>query len=1024
MNMRKIIAVLAAVLMLCCVIPMGAMSVSAAPGDVIIDADFNDGMDGFNNYSVADGALVLDGTSANWANSYAYTNAIKPNTTYQVNFRAKADTNKSLSFKINNGWVDTNVSASADITTEWAEYELLLTPDSNLTDPIFTIQTGTYAVDGTVYYIDYVTVKEYQDPADIGKVINTSFEDGLTGWATDSSASLYTDDAYEGSNSLKLSNTGYYASAATQEVPVKANTAYELVWYSKRLSGTGAFNIILCQTVSPWANYTRVAGQNWMNETSGNWVKNSYTVNTGDNTSMLIKWTSERSGDAGEILLDAIQLIEIKEASDDGFIKNGDFETGKANPWTLYSDSVVSADAAKDGDYGLYVKHPSGNWNGTAYQDFTVEVGKTYVVTMDVKALSNGQNIQIQNPIGTNVGSNWYTKTDWNTLTYEFTATATDARINICGGGTGGNEEIYVDNVFVFEKKDASSDGYIVNGDFETGETAPWSLHQSTVISADAAHTGNFGVHIVGVGNWGGLLEQDISGLVVGHTYRFSFWMKMNHQGVNVKIGDSYLGWYTAVGDWTLVTHEFTATATTAKILINGGGDGNADPSIAADLYVDDFSIVELIDPSFDGYIYNGDFETGDLHPWDNLWGSCPTVEIVEGMDGGYGLHIVSGKWLHVRQTGITVEANTWYKVTMWAKNTNNMCVLVKDGGDSDNLLNNNFSAGDEWTEISYVFNSGEYTTIILSLMGGDYDEDGERYGTFDNISMEVTEEPACEHKYDDCLDVDCNLCGEIREAGHSLTYFEAVVAANCQETGHDEYWYCENCGCYFGDAEASWQHNPGWLFTTGECVRPEDAADCATVPCEVCGEDVYGYGEHDVLACKGGTCSKCNAEIEGCGCQNYDTPACEDGVCYYCGGFVAGFGHENGAWAPCLDGECSYGCGLTYPATEDHVDEDADDYCDTCWNHLAHIDEDADGWCDICWSEIPQEPVEILYGDANGDGIVDGLDEILLAQYNAGWEVELDMVAADANGDGIVDGLDEILLAQYNAGWEVTLGA
>ena len=38
MNMRKIIAILSAALLLCAAIPMGALSVAAAPGDVIIDA--------------------------------------------------------------------------------------------------------------------------------------------------------------------------------------------------------------------------------------------------------------------------------------------------------------------------------------------------------------------------------------------------------------------------------------------------------------------------------------------------------------------------------------------------------------------------------------------------------------------------------------------------------------------------------------------------------------------------------------------------------------------------------------------------------------------------------------------------------------------------------------------------------------------------------------------------------------------------------------------------------------------------
>ena len=196
--------------------------------------------------------------------------------------------------------------------------------------------------------------------------------------------------------------------------------------------------------------------------------------------------------------------------------------------------------------------------------------------------------------------------------------------------------------------------------------------------------------------------------------------------------------------------------------------------------------------------------------------------------------------------------------------------------------------------------------------------------------------------------------CGAIKPAAHTLNYVAAAVATTCLETGHDEYWECTACGACFGDADGSWQVNPAWLFYTGECQRPEGAADCATVPCLVCGEDTYGYGDHDVVVCKGGLCTKCNTEIDGYGCANYDTPACEDGFCSYCGDPVEGFGHENGAWAPCQDGECSYGCGLFYPATEDHIDEDGDDFCDTCYDHLKHdVDPCLGGECSICWTYV-----------------------------------------------------------------------
>ena len=197
-----------------------------------------------------------------------------------------------------------------------------------------------------------------------------------------------------------------------------------------------------------------------------------------------------------------------------------------------------------------------------------------------------------------------------------------------------------------------------------------------------------------------------------------------------------------------------------------------------------------------------------------------------------------------------------------------------------------------------------------------------------------------------------CSKCGGTFDLAHNITYVPEVIPENCQQTGHGEYWYCDKCEACFGDAEGSYQLNPAWLYYTGEHVRPEGAADCATVGCALCGEETYGLGEHDtgVPACQTGTCSKCNETITGYGCVNYTTPACMDGVCNYCGGFVAGFGHENGAWADCLDGECSYGCGLEYPATAEHKDDDDDGYCDTCWGHLNHdVDPCVGGMCSIC---------------------------------------------------------------------------
>ncbi|MBR2320399.1 MAG: carbohydrate binding domain-containing protein [Clostridia bacterium] len=910
MNMRKIIAVLAAVLMLCAAIPMGALSVTAATGDVAVDWNFDDGVAHFERGTAENGYMVFDATTADWQCAYQYIGTINSDTTYKVTFKAMANKDAELTFKIQNDWAPAHVAETVDVTTEWQEYELIVN-SGTVNPPIVLFASGYTAANAPIYYIDDLKIVEIVDPALIGKVVNGDFSDN-SGWTLGNGATI-------ADGVLKLENPNAWGEAAMQTVPVKANTNYEITWKSQRISGSGAFYMTTMD--ASFANMQVTSGQSWMNNPSTDWLDHSITLNTGASEVIILKLTAEVDN-AGAILLDDITIKEMK---------------------------------------------------------------------------------------------------------------------------------------------DPSFDGYITNGDFETGKKSPWNLYQSTVISADAAHTGDYGVHIVGVGNWGGLLEQDISGLVVGNEYVFSFWMKMNHQGVNVKIGDSYVGWFTSVGDWTLVTHKFTATATTAKILINGGGDGNPNPDLAADLYVDDFSIAEAIEPSDDGYIKNGNFEAGSLSPWQKIWDTQVAASIIDdGHDSPFGAK-VTGKapWGQLRQL-INVEPNTDYKVTLWAKDVNNMALLVKDGGDTANILNTGINAGADWTEITAEFNSGDNTTVYLGVMVND----AASYGTFDDFKVEKI---VCEHEYDDCLDADCNLCGETREPGHNLTYFEAVVATNCQETGHAEYWYCENCGCYFGDAEATWQHNPGWLFTTGDCVRPEGAADCATVPCELCGNDIYGYGEHDtgVPACQDGHCSKCDQAVTGYGHQNYDGPACLPGNCYYCGEAMEPVAHENGAWAPCLEGECSYGCGLTYPATAEHVnedgnyncdvcwsvlphdcidedangecdicyntmphdciDEDGDHHCDICWGVMPHdcIDEDANGECDICWNPMPEEPpvVEIIYGDTDGDGEVTMFDSSLLSQYLSGYDVTLDEAAADTDGDGEVTMFDSSLLSQYLSGYDVTMG-
>lgn len=66
---------------------------------------------------------------------------------------------------------------------------------------------------------------------------------------------------------------------------------------------------------------------------------------------------------------------------------------------------------------------------------------------------------------------------------------------------------------------------------------------------------------------------------------------------------------------------------------------------------------------------------------------------------------------------------------------------------------------------------------------------------------------------------------------------------------------------------------------------------------------------------------------------------------------------------------------------------------------------------CKKCGMMTIEDPTAVLKGDINGDGVVDGRDEVRLMRYLAGQGVSINEKAADLNDDGIIDGRDEIRL-------------
>ena len=73
------------------------------------------------------------------------------------------------------------------------------------------------------------------------------------------------------------------------------------------------------------------------------------------------------------------------------------------------------------------------------------------------------------------------------------------------------------------------------------------------------------------------------------------------------------------------------------------------------------------------------------------------------------------------------------------------------------------------------------------------------------------------------------------------------------------------------------------------------------------------------------------------------------------------------------------------------------------------------------------EEP--IMYGDVNGDGIINGKDLIDLRRYIVSYDDDTGTssvqvsAGADVNGDGVINGKDVILLRQYLAAYDDDTG-
>ena len=330
------------------------------------------------------------------------------------------------------------------------------------------------------------------------------------------------------------------------------------------------------------------------------------------------------------------------------------------------------------------------------------------------------------------------------------------------GKGLGHNYITY--KIVLREEPDVpaepSFDGFIVNGDFETGDLTGWHEGYDSTITDAVAHGGKYSVYSTHTAKkYDLMLRQNDIAVKANTNYTLSFWYY--YDGENA---DPSFYAYIKNGDVNVksITTHVAAPKTWAKVTLDfNSGDyedilvlfQNRTAEDGGIYYFDDIKIVEVKDPSFDGYITNGDFETGNLNSWVNLWDSC-TVEFVEGYESDYAMSVVMPKqWQQVRQNLIPVEANTTYRLSAYVKNAQNVAFVIKEGNDSFDLTPSEigaFPAGEDWQQFTMEFNTGvnkdgEAVTIdSICILVISYGEDGGSV-IIDNITLTKVEEPVVE---------------------------------------------------------------------------------------------------------------------------------------------------------------------------------------------------------------------------------------------------------------------------------------
>ena len=644
---------------------------------------------------------------------------------------------EGLESKYVNGWADSAVGATATVDGGIVTIVFDGTVDS-FTWETMSAQSRAYSI--TVYATNAPTTDE---PGNL--IVNGDFETGSAdGWNTWQDTTISADAAHSGNYGAHLKGNGGWSGMLDQTIAVEYGATYKLsfrlhvVAVGVNVQVKNAFGDVIANTGGWFDTKTTNHPVEWTFIAYTGYVHINFCGSGSGKTEeayvddfVLVKVGGNTPDEPDVPVLPDVPVVPDTPAGDT--ILSADFDNGETAP--IYSTSDISV---VDGVLQFNV---TKDWGNIYSEDVPAEKNTDYVISFSAKSkLGKSFWVKFNDSWAKDVASvDLHTTKEWKN--YSFTMNSgnfgTLVFLILFAGTAAEGETLWIDNLTITkvggsipdtpDTPDVPADELIVNGDFETGDATGWDIWQNTEISADAAHSGNYGAYLQGNGGWGGLMSQYVT-VVPGEEYTLSFWIHVIATGVNIQVKDGSGAGIEGAGGWFDAKNvakvvEWTFTATDDTVFINFCGSGT---NKAEEVYVDDFVLVKVggdtpDTPDVPGgeLLINGGFENGS-EGW--TLGSSASISD-DARTGNGALRIENpGMWSEAASQTVAVEPNTNYVLNLWTKRLKGTLPFNLFIFDAKNFQNLNIIKGQnwfnfnntDWMEHTIVFYTGSSTEVIL----------------------------------------------------------------------------------------------------------------------------------------------------------------------------------------------------------------------------------------------------------------------------------------------------------------------